>query len=164
MIIEHIIGNISDKNIDKSNIDYVNIEWYECQKKIHRLTSSKGRDVAISLDKETQTRGLDDGDILYIDNDNTAIIVDILPAKAIIVKPKDVQEAIHCAYEIGNRHTPFFYADDTKKTFAIPYDIPFETLLNKMHVTYAVQDIKFLTKYRISQNVTQGHSHTHTHS
>ncbi|MDY3875124.1 MAG: urease accessory protein UreE [Megamonas funiformis] len=164
MIIEHIIGNISDKNIDKYNIDYVNIEWYECQKKIHRLTSSKGRDVAISLDKETQTRGLDDGDILYIDDDNTAIIVDILPAKAIIVKPKDVQEAIHCAYEIGNRHTPFFYADDTKKTFAIPYDIPFETLLNKMHVTYAVQDIKFLTKYRISQNVTQEHSHTHTHS
>lgn len=107
MIIEHIIGNISDKNIDKYNIDYVNIEWYECQKKIHRLTSSKGRDVAISLDKETQTRGLDDGDILYIDDDNTAIIVDILPAKAIIVKPKDVQEAIHCAYEIGNRHTPF---------------------------------------------------------
>lgn len=52
MIIEHIIGNISDKNIDKYNIDYVNIEWYECQKKIHRLTSSKGRDVAISLDKK----------------------------------------------------------------------------------------------------------------
>ncbi|RGQ07512.1 urease accessory protein UreE [Megamonas rupellensis] len=161
MIIEHIIGNISDKNIDKSNIDYVNIEWYECQKKIHRLTSSKGRDIAINLDKETQTKGLDDGDILYI-NDDTAVIVNILPAKAIIVKPKDEQEAIHCAYEIGNRHTPFFYADDTKKTFAIPYDIPFETLLNKMHVTYAVQDIKFLTKYRISQNVTQGHSHTHS--
>lgn len=161
MIIEHIIGNISDKNIDKSNIDYVNIEWYECQKKIHRLTSSRGTDIAINLDKETQTKGLDDGDILYI-NDDTAVIVNILPAKAIIVKPKDEQKAIHCAYEIGNRHTPFFYADDTKKTFAIPYDIPFETLLNKMHVTYAVQDIKFLTKYRISQNVTQVHSHTHS--
>lgn len=116
MIIEHIIGNISDKNIDKSNIDYVNIEWYECQKKIHRLTSSRGTDIAINLDKETQTKGLDDGDILYI-NDDTAVIVNILPAKAIIVKTKDEQEAIHCAYEIGNRHTPFFYADDTKKNF-----------------------------------------------
>ena len=36
MLVEKVIGNINDEQFKDSNIDYVDIEWHEAFKKLHR--------------------------------------------------------------------------------------------------------------------------------
>ena len=36
MLVEKVIGNINDEQFKNSNIDYVDIEWHEAFKKLHR--------------------------------------------------------------------------------------------------------------------------------
>ena len=42
MLIEKIIGNINDKQFEGKNIDYIDIEWHEAFKKLHKKTSQSG--------------------------------------------------------------------------------------------------------------------------
>ena len=46
MLVEKVIGNINDEQFKNSNIDYVDIEWHEAFKKLHRKTSQSG--IAVS--------------------------------------------------------------------------------------------------------------------
>ena len=50
MLVEKVIGNINDEQFKNSNIDYVDIEWHEAFKKLHKKTSKNGVDVGIKLD------------------------------------------------------------------------------------------------------------------
>ena len=47
MLVEKVIGNINDEQFKNSNIDYVDIEWHEAFKKLHRNTSQSGIEVGI---------------------------------------------------------------------------------------------------------------------
>ena len=42
-------------------VEYVDIEWHEAFKKIHRKTTDSGREVGIRLDDSVLTRGLFSG-------------------------------------------------------------------------------------------------------
>ena len=39
MLVEKVIGNINDDKFKNSKIDYVDIEWHEAFKKLHRKTN-----------------------------------------------------------------------------------------------------------------------------
>ena len=85
MLVEKVIGNINDEQFKNSNIDYVDIEWHEAFKKLHRKTSQSGIEVGIKLDNDILTRGLRQGDVLAINEDNV-IAVNIPKDKALVVK------------------------------------------------------------------------------
>ena len=76
MLIEKVIGNISDKQFKDKNIDYVDIQWHEAFKKLHKKTSQSGIEVGIKLDNDILTRGLRQGDVLAI-NEDSVIAVNI---------------------------------------------------------------------------------------
>ena len=42
MLVEKVLGNISDKQFKNKNIDYVDIEWHEAFKKLHKKISQTG--------------------------------------------------------------------------------------------------------------------------
>ncbi|MBB5336042.1 urease accessory protein UreE [Pectinatus brassicae] len=158
MLIEQITGNISDKQFTNKSIDTVNIEWYNSQKKIHRLVSTKGRDIAICLNTD-KFNGLHQGDVLSV-VDNDAITINIIPSKCLVVNCDNRSKLITFCYEVGNRHAPFYYTTDGKN-FALPYDKPFEELLQKLHLSFTIEDVCLDNKYRISSSLVHGHSHTH---
>ena len=42
MLVEKVIGNLNDDQFKNKNVDYVDIEWHEAFKKLHKKTSKNG--------------------------------------------------------------------------------------------------------------------------
>ena len=45
MLCEQILGTLSDEQFKNLKVDYVDIEWHEAFKKLHKKTSKNGVDV-----------------------------------------------------------------------------------------------------------------------
>ncbi|WP_298735328.1 urease accessory protein UreE [uncultured Chitinophaga sp.] len=115
MIIEDVLGNI---DIGDRQADLLQMEWYETTRRIQRRHTASGREVALRLLKQGQR--LQQGDVVYMD-DTTAVVVDILPCEAIVVKPATMLEMGTVCYEIGNKHLPIFIQDNE---VLIPWEEP----------------------------------------
>lgn len=159
MLCEQILGRINDFTTDNKTIEYVDIEWHEAFKKIHKKTTSAGRPIGIRLDDTVLSRGLYEGDVLYADDD-TLIVVHTPPCEVIKiqVRPDHAFMVPKVCYEVGNRHAPFFYGDD-EFSFITPYNEPMLKMLNNLHGVTAEKITTTLNfDKRISSNV---HHHHH---
>lgn len=131
MLCEKILGKITDEPFNSLAVDYVDIEWYEAFKKLHKKTTHSGEEIGIRLDNEILSRGLNEGDVLYAD-DETAVVVTI-PACEVIVADVPQESLIpKVCYEIGNRHAPLFYGENERQ-FITPYNQPMLEMLQKIH-------------------------------
>lgn len=118
MLIREKVGHLSGINTGGRQIDELHIEWFDAAKRIQRLRSTSGREIAIKFLQEGQR--LEQGDILYMDDDHI-IAVHILPCEAIVIRPKDMLEMGTVCYEIGNKHLPIFLQEEA---VLIPYEEP----------------------------------------
>ena len=159
MICEKILGNAKDEKFFGKKVDYVDIQWDEAFKKLHRKTSSSGIEIGIRMDDSILTRGLKQDDVLAVEGD-TVFAVNIPPCRALVVRidKNHPHMTAKVCYEIGNRHAPLFWGEEAG-TFITPYNEPMCVMLNKLHgVTTEVRDIPLDFDRRISASV---HSHTH---
>ena len=65
MVCEKVIGKLKDVDITGKTVEYVDIEWHEAFKKIHRKVTGQGREVGIRMDDSILTRGLFQDDVIY---------------------------------------------------------------------------------------------------
>lgn len=156
MLTEKILGNINSGYTDFTDIDYVDFEWFEVYKKLHKKISSKGREVSIKFENSILTTGLKDGDILGIE-DKTAVVVNILPCEALIVTTDHHHLIPKICYEIGNKHAPLFYGN-SENEFVTPYNEPTKVLLEKIGAKVTVDTAKLNFNHIISATVSS-HSH-----
>ncbi len=122
MIIKEKSGNINSSFVNK-NIDWLDLEWHEANKRILHKKTRSGKEVTLKFLNENQN--LTQGDILFEDAE-IIIAVDIHPCEAIVIKPKTMFEMAAVCYEIGNKHLPLFYQDDE---LLIAYEAPLFNLL-----------------------------------
>lgn len=115
-------GSITEKEFEGFSIDYVDIPWYDSEKRIQKLVTNKGINIGIRLDGDNVTRGLLQGDVLEVIN-GEAIVINIIEEKCIVVKANDLRTVAKVCYEIGNRHSPLFYSEDYSE-LVLPYDQP----------------------------------------
>ena len=155
MLVEKVIGNINDEQFKNSNIDYVDIEWHEAFKKLHRKTSQSGIEVGIKLDNEILTRGLRQGDVLAINEDNV-IAVNIPKDKALVVKVDDTHLVPKVCYEIGNRHATLFEGSSHNEFITI-YSEPMKEMLEKIGANATVEEIQFDFNKSISSSINAHH-------
>lgn len=146
MIVEKILGNISNNTTQKEN-DRVSIEWYELGKKLIKKTSSSGIEIGIKIDHP-----LKDGDILYED-DKKIIYIDVLPNDLVSIHVHSIQEMGRLCFELGNRHLALAISDSTVK---VPYDEPTLIYLKKLGFEATRVNDKF-TEF------TTCHMHSHSH-
>ena len=73
MLCEKILGHISDPKFAGKKIDYVEIEWHEAFKKLHKKETRDGEAIGIRMDHHILTRGLKDGDVLYADEEKVVV-------------------------------------------------------------------------------------------
>ncbi len=118
MLITEIAGNIAYESINHLQVDLLEIEWYEANKRIQRKVSNDGTELALRFLKEGQC--LQDGDILYKDHQK-AIVVYIKPCESIVLKPKTILEMGTVCYEIGNKLMPLFIQGDL---VLMPFEAP----------------------------------------
>ena len=155
MLVEKVIGNINDEQFKNSNIDYVDIEWHESLKKLHRKTSQSGIEVGIQLDNDILTRGLRQGDVLAINEDNV-IAVNIPKDKALVVKVDDTHLVPKVCYEIGNRHATLFEGSSHNEFITI-YSEPMKEMLEKIGANVTVEEIQFDFNKSISSSINAHH-------
>ncbi|UYW02300.1 urease accessory protein UreE [Flavobacterium agricola] len=133
MLVTQAIRNAQPEQI-KQAIDFLFIEWYQTSKRIQRLTTQNGVEVAIRFLGPGQD--LKDGDILYEDA-HTVIMVSLLPCEAIVLHHSKLTTTALLAYEIGNKHVPL-YVDDTG--LLLPYEgTMFEWLQNNSYQPEVMQ-------------------------
>ena len=144
MICEKILGMLDELDVAGKTVEYVEIEWHEAFKKIHKKTTDTGREVGIRMDDSVLTEGLYDGKVIYMD-DGLVIAVHTPPCEVIrvTVKPDHRFMAAKVCYEIGNRHAPLFYGED-EYTFITPYNEPMLQMLSGLHGVEAEKEMRKL--------------------
>ena len=137
MLAESILGKINDEKFKDFNIDYVDIEWHEAFKKIHKKKTHSGVEIGIKLGDFILKRGLNDGDVLAINGEDNHLI------------PK-------VCYEIGNRHATLFSGENHNQFITI-YDEPMKEMLEKLGVKVEAKKVKFDFDKRISASINNHH-------
>lgn len=105
IIIEKIEGNIVTCPTEPRITDPLQLEWFETGKRVLRRFTLGGQEVALRFMRESPM--LRQGDIAWMD-DKKAIVVSILPAQAIVLRPATMTDMATICYEIGNKHLPLF--------------------------------------------------------
>lgn len=164
MILTHVLGNLSDPDFSKGpekKIDELPLEYTDAQKHILRAVTKQGRDIAIRLSPEAQLAGLRDGDVL-MEEDQTLVVIRVLPVPALIARPCSLMEATRFCYEIGNRHAPLYALPEDQPAFAVVYDGSLEILFEKLGIPYEKKEISFDDHCRFKL-VSGTHHHHHAH-
>ena len=151
MLIKEKIGNLTAFADDGRTIDRLPLEWHECNKRILHKKTGGGREIVLKFLAEAQC--LQQDDVLYAD-ESMLIVVDVLACEAISIRPETMYAMALACYEIGNKHLPLFYEDDT---LLIPYDAPTHRLLQASGLNPEIQKKKLLHQLRTS---VLPHAHT----
>lgn len=158
MLCEQVLGKREDLDVSGKTVEYVNIEWHEAFKRIHKKITDQGREVGIRMDDSILSRGLFQGDVIYQD-ENVTVVVNTPPCEIIEITlaPGHEKMAAKVCYEIGNRHAPLFWGE--KDTFITIYNEPMLVMLSKIHgVTAEKKTAKLDFDRRISASI---HNHHH---
>lgn len=141
------MGNIHEENTLHKNIELVELEWEELNKRILRKKTNKGREIAISLETGNS---LQEGDILYQDEE-VQIVVQTKKEEVYVIYPRNMTEMGKISFELGNRHTPSLIKEDE---IVVRYDYTLEKLFDEVGVKYEKTTRRFdkAFKYR-------GHQH-----
>lgn len=118
IIVEKIEGNVVNGSTANRVIDPLLLEWFETGKRLLRRHTQGGQEVALRFMREAPM--LQQGDIVWMDN-NKAIVIDIVPALAIVLQLATMKDMAAVCYEIGNKHLPLFLAGDE---VLVPYEEP----------------------------------------
>lgn len=150
MIAEKILGNLSEST-PSVEVDTVELDWFEAEKKRIRKTTAGGRDIGIAIDEN-----LKDGDIIYLD-DKLCVAVKLTSCPLIKINVHTMQEMGRLCFEIGNRHLSLKISDDN---VLIPHDEPTEKHLKNLgfeceNIIGRFDDIIVCKAH--------GHSHSHSH-
>ena len=159
MLCEKILGKLQDLDLSGKAVEYVDIEWHEAFKKIHRKTTDKGTEVGIRMDDSILTRGLFQDDVIYED-DHLVVAVNTPPCEVIEISLETDHEkyVAKVCYEIGNRHAPLFWGDG-ENTFITIYNEPMMIMLEKIH---GVKAEKKLMKLNFDRRISASiHNHHH---
>jgi len=156
MIIEEVIGKFSEDRFKEYKVDYVDIEWHEAFKKLHKKTSQNGREIGMKLGNEILTKGLKQDDVLAVDGEYV-VVVNIPSCEALLITVEDHHLLPKVCYEIGNKHATLFWGENHHELIT-PYNEPMKIMLEKLGIKVEKKDIKLDFSRSISSSIN-AHSH-----
>ena len=150
MIIEKIVGHIDELDSDLvagTHKEKVYLESSDLVKRIQRVKTDHGREIGIRL---SESRELNAGDVLYMDEKNI-ILIEVFPDDVIVIEPRNMNEMGTIAHHLGNRHLPAQFEEDK---MLVQYDYLVEELLEELGLPYVREKRKVKKAFRHI-----GHSH-----
>lgn len=181
MLCEEVLGNLAEpewaaRAAAGAAVDYVDVDWHEAFKKLHRKVSAGGREVGVRLGDWVLSRGLSDGDVLGVEagaeGGEALVAVRLLPTKCLVadVACDHPFMLARVGWEVGNTHTPLFFGDGPYQVLC-EYTEPVERLLSGLHaVTLSVEERVLDPARRVSSSAhvhphgAGGHDHPHEHA
>ncbi len=141
MIITEISGNLADLTEAERgglNIDYAVFDNESRLKRVQRVTTEGGNEVALRLSNDF--RELYDGDVLQREGEN-AVVARMAASDVLVIAPASIREALAVAHTLGNRHlqAQFFGADSEfgKEVMVVRYDHTVEHTLEHLNVAFS---------------------------
>lgn len=144
MIIKEKLGPLSSFGQAGRTIDWLPLEWYELSKRILHKRTQSGREVTLKF--LAAAPNLQQDDVLYAD-EKEIIAVDIIPCEAMVLRPQSMYAMALVCYEIGNKHLPLFYENET---LLIPYDAPVYRMLQASDMNPEIQTRKLVHQLKTS--------------
>ena len=130
--------------------DTLCLSWEERRWTRKRVTTTGGREVALALPTGSL---LHPGDIVAVEAD-WYLEIEGKSEPVLAVTPRDRNEAIRIAFDVGNRHFPLAIAGDD---LLVPDDTAMAQLLTRLGVAWKRSAAVFAP-------LGAGHSHEHGHS
>ncbi|OAH54022.1 MULTISPECIES: urease accessory protein UreE [Bacillaceae] len=150
MIIEKIVGHVDELDpelVARTHKEKVYLESSDLVKRIQRVKTDHGRELGIRL---SESRELNAGDVLYMDEKNI-ILIEVFPDDVIAIQPRNMNEMGTIAHQLGNRHLPAQFEEDQ---MLVQYDYLVEELLEELGIPYVREKRKVKKAFRHI-----GHSH-----
>jgi urease accessory protein len=147
VIVEHLPTDPSPNELAAKEEDRIAMTWEQRRWVRGKFTTKKGREIALALPTGTV---LTDGAILCLQPD-WYLRVQAIPEPVLAVQPKNNQEAVRLAFEIGNRH--FSLALDGE-TLLVPDDVAMTQLFDRLHIHWERRQAVF-------SPFSRGHHHEH---
>jgi urease accessory protein len=138
MLIQQKIGHIDAFELEGRSVDWLQLEWFEAGKRILRKKTQSGKEIALKFMAEASR--LTQGDIIHED-EQSVIAIEILPCDCIVVKPANMFEMASACYEIGNKHLPLYFEENT---LLVPFERPLYRLLTAQGYTVTQENRKLL--------------------
>jgi urease accessory protein len=129
VVITEVRRQIEPAGLRGRERDTLRLTWEERRWTRRRALSTAGRSVALALPTGTVLRA---GDIIAVEP-GWYLAVEARPEPVLAVLPRDRSEAIHVAFEVGNRH--FSLAVDSD-VLLVPDDAAMEQLLARLGVAW----------------------------
>ncbi len=156
MLVEKKIGRLED--FQDVNVEYIDIEWHECHKRILKKELKDGTILGIRLSIDEAHHGIRKGDV-FCKVEDTIYVANITKTQALVIDCESYKMVPKVCFEIGNRHAPFFKGDKEFE-FYTPYEMPIKVMLEKLGVHVYVDDVILSIDNAISATVSS-HSHNH---
>lgn len=151
MIIQQKNGNLNNVDLLNRKIDWLELEWFESNKRILRKRTKSGTEIIFkSLNADPE---LTQGDILYED-EHSIVAVEIKYCDVIVIKPVSMFDMASVCYEIGNKHLPLFYDNNE---LLVPYESPLFRLLSSSGYDMKREQRKLLQRLKTTVAM---HAHT----
>lgn len=157
MIITKICGNLASTSLRANlDLDYIELEWFELNKRIMRKTTRNNLEIGINISENGFS--FNDQDILF-DDGVKAIIVKVIPTKCIAINPASKSELAVVCYELGNRHASLFIDENNPERLLVPFDQPMLVLLKKILAGVEVVDARLVKPLTGHKNISYEHHH-----
>ena len=144
MLIQQKISNLKDFDAHQRPVDWLDLEWFEMNKRILTRTTRGG--TLLNLKFLGENPQYTEGDVLFVD-ESCIIAIHILPCEVIVIKPRNAYEIATVCYEIGNRHVPLFM-DDTN--LLVPYEVPLFKILSDSNYVILKENRQLLKQLKTS--------------
>jgi urease accessory protein len=141
--------------------DTLCLTWEERRWTRKRVITTGGREVGLALPTGSLLRP---GDIVAVEAD-WYLEIEGKPEPVLAVTPRDKDEAIRIAFDVGNRHFPLAIAGDV---LLVPDDTAMEQLLTRRGVVWQRRAAVFAPlagghSHEPGKSALDGHSHAHVH-
>ncbi|MEK6666546.1 MAG: urease accessory protein UreE [candidate division NC10 bacterium] len=147
IVIERVVSGIVDEMLKGKERDTLRLTWEERRWGRRRLTTVKGREVALALPTGSVLRA---GQILAVEPE-WYLEVESAPEPVIAVFPRDHAEALRLAFEVGNRHFSLALEPDA---LLVPDDPAMEQLLTRLGAKWERRTVIF-------NPIGAAHAHEH---
>jgi urease accessory protein len=137
--------------------DTLSLTWDERRWTRKRIATTAGREVGLALPTGSLLRP---GDVVAVEAD-WYLEIEGKPEPVLAVTPKDRDEAIRVAFDVGNRHFPLAISGDA---LLVPDDTAMEQLLTRLGVAWKRSAAVFAPlgggdTHEHGKSALDGHSH-----
>lgn len=124
-VVDALPASVTAADLHGKQADRLVLTWEERRWLRGRFTTEMGRTIAIALPTGTQ---VEPGQLLCI-GDNWYVTMEAAAEPLLVVQPRDRQQAVLTAFEVGNLHFPLAIDSDC---LLVPDDSAMVQLLNRM--------------------------------